>query len=212
VKVAVLGESPADETILLRLVEAILAEPIEPATRPRLGARGWPSVLNILPAVYAGLYYHTDVGALVVVADADDSPIHAPSPWTAPCGVPRCRQCELYQAIGRTRRRLTPSSNRELRIAVAVAVPAVEAWLLPGHRFGSEAAVRVAAERTTISSIKHALKRDAYGTDRVTRALEERAAQLAEIAATRVAVLEQSFPSGFGSFARDVRAWKEARL
>jgi hypothetical protein len=49
-RLALLGESLVDESALAILVEAVLGRPFV-QVQPGLRARGWPSVLQILPAV-----------------------------------------------------------------------------------------------------------------------------------------------------------------
>src|SRR5690606_3209125 len=63
-KLALLSESPADEAAIEILVEAVLQEPVE-RVRPSLRARGWPNVLQLLPAVVRHLHFNTNVELLV---------------------------------------------------------------------------------------------------------------------------------------------------
>ena len=74
-KVALLSESPADEAVLRVLVDAILGEPAQIAPAG-YRARGWPNVLQVLPAVIRHLHFNTDVDTLVVTCDSDDTPVH----------------------------------------------------------------------------------------------------------------------------------------
>jgi hypothetical protein len=99
------------------------------------------------------------------------------------------------------------------KLALGVAVPAIEAWL----RCGADADVSEEAWRRGIEAGrdpcgKLELKCRVYGTDRPSLAHE---IQCMEREATRVAVriadLERHFPAGFGALARDLREWLRLR-
>jgi hypothetical protein len=75
VKLGILSESPADEAAVRILVEGLLGARVQP-TYPPLRARGWPHVVQILPAVLRHLQLQTDAEGLVVVVDSDDTPLH----------------------------------------------------------------------------------------------------------------------------------------
>ena len=129
-KIAVFSESPADEAALHRLLEVVRGEPIEWVHKPAsFQARGWGSVRSTLPAVLLHLYYHTDADGLVVLADSDDSPLHAPAHEQPNGYEPTCRLCALRAIGDRTLTNLRGKVvGRELRFAGALAVPAVENW------------------------------------------------------------------------------------
>ena len=74
-KLAILSESPADEAALRVLVEYVLGAPFT-TVHSALRARGWPSVEQVLPAILRYLHFQTEADGLVVVVDADDSPVH----------------------------------------------------------------------------------------------------------------------------------------
>ena len=75
-KVAILSESPADETSLRILVDAVLRKATKPLETAPLRVAGWSGLPGVIPKVLMHLHYHTDVQGLVVVADSDDSPPH----------------------------------------------------------------------------------------------------------------------------------------
>jgi len=74
-KVAIYGESPADEAALRILVDGLLGAPTEAIGFPWLKSRGWPSILQNLPKVLQYLHYQTDAQGLVVVVDSNRSPL-----------------------------------------------------------------------------------------------------------------------------------------
>src|SRR5215213_211241 len=130
-KVVVLSESSADEAAIRILVNGILGGETEDVPSLPLRSRGWPSVIKVLPTVIKFLYYRTDAEALVVIADSDDSPVHRSSHDQAGNEEPGCRLCQLRRVVNETK----PSAltgRDELKIAVGLAVPAIEAWYLCG--------------------------------------------------------------------------------
>ena len=132
-KVALLSESPADEAVLRVLVDAILGEPAQVAPAG-YRARGWPNVIQVLPAVIRHLHFNTDVDTLVVTCDSDDSPVHTEAHEAPQYYHPHCRMCQLRAVFRQTSKRF-PSAHGRLKVrrVVGVAVPALEAWLLCGR-------------------------------------------------------------------------------
>jgi hypothetical protein len=107
-------------------------------------------------------------------------------------------------------RQLRPVTSRlPFKIALGVAVPAVEAWYRCGvDSHVSEAAWIMGLQSGTYPYTKNGLKQSVYGTDRPPLALEtKRAAEEAQRVIQHLALLERLFPAGFGALARDVRSW-----
>jgi hypothetical protein len=207
-KLAVLSESPADEAALLVLVEAILKRRVV-RVEPSLRARGWPNVLQILPAVVRHLHFETDADALAVVVDSDDSVVHTADHDSGTGFHPRCRLCQLSAAYRQTTKRLPPARGRERVLrALGVAVPAIEAWYLCGREsVVTEAAWVTGQEKGRAPYTRADLKIRVYGTDRPSLPHEtHRALQEARRLARDPRRLENDFP-GFAALARDVRQW-----
>ena len=211
-KVAVFSESAADEAVYRVLVEALLGEATEAAGFP-VAARGWPSVRDDLCRVIPALHYGIEAEGLVIVADSNHSPLHEPEHDKIAGGYPKCRLCELRGEVAKARSRLNPVAGRAvLKIAVGLAVPAMEAWLRckRGSNVSEVAWGRGFAEKK-FPYTKNGLKRDVYGTDRPSLVLEtERGTEEARRLAGQMELLEAKFPIGFGSLARDVRGWRES--
>ncbi|MDM8009237.1 MAG: hypothetical protein QUV05_24110 [Phycisphaerae bacterium] len=208
-KLAVLSESPADEQAVRILVEGLLGKVTEPAEPPPLRTRGWPSVSAVVPVVLKHLYYHTDAEAFVTVVDSNHSAIHDDSHDQNT--DPGCRLCRLRKTIDQTVRGFKPLPQRSpLRIAVGLAVPAIEAW----YRCGRDPTVSesawiegMRARRDPYS--KAELKRAVYGTDRAPLVLMiQRQVEEARRLVSDLGTLEKRFPTGFGSLAREVRNWR----
>jgi hypothetical protein len=210
-KIAVVSESSSDEAAVKILVDAIVGidtEMFALRTRPH----GWPHVLSLLPNIVTGLHYGTDVDALVVVVDSDESPVHQVSHEALQAENPQCRLCRLRSTIGLALGGISAIANRtSLKTAAGLAVPAIEAW----YRCGLDPHVneatwirQLAGERITYN--KRSLKMDVYGSDQPGLVAETDAAK---VAATRLAedleLLQRLFPIGFGCLLLDVRNWAE---
>lgn len=211
-KVAVYGESPADEAALRILVDALLGSPTQRIGFPWLKSRGWPSILQNLPKVVQYLHYQTDAEGLVVVVDSDKSPLPAqPLQRLAESDDPS-RLGRLQRAVDLVAARVAPVPHRpELKLALGLAVPTIEAW----YRCGLDARVNETAWTRALQSSEYAydasrLKRAVYGTDRPPLELAtEVAAQQAQrlVNEGRFELLERIYPIGFGSLADGLRSW-----
>ena len=209
-KVALLSESAADEAALRILVDGILGSPTERVPLQRFEhRRGWPNLLEVAPVVFKYLHYQTDADALVVVADSNGTPLHRP-------GSPsdeQCRFCKLHAALSPERLRVAAVRGRApLRTAIGLACPAIEAWYQCGF---NPHATEVAWARDLADGIQptqrtRELKLAVYGTDRPSLAMETAAAaQAARRLIQDLSEIQRRFPTGFGVFADDVRAWRE---
>lgn len=87
------------------------------------------------------LHFRTDADGLIVVVDSD-SPIAHREGTAETLGQAGCRLCELRLVARSALQRLSARPVlRSLRVAVGLAVPAIEAW----YRVGVDAAVTEAA-------------------------------------------------------------------
>ena len=209
-KLGLLSESPADEAALRILLEAILGAPVE-IVQPPLRARGWPNVMQVLPAVMYHLQYRTDAAGLVVVVDSDDTRQHEADHADPNKFHPLCRLCQLEMTMRRARKRwILPPGRAALCTAAGLAVPAVEAWYLCGRDADvGEAAWWRARERGEIRYTRRDLKQRVYGTMRPSLPLEvRRAEEEARRLARDIHRLEREFPNGFGGLANAVRRWE----
>jgi hypothetical protein len=209
-KVAVLSESSADEAAVRLLVEAVLGIQTTSAEPLTLRSRGWPAVRDVLPAVIRHLHFQTDVEGLVVVADSDRSVIHTMQHDMHEGGQPGCRVCELRNVHLLTSRRMAERVGQApLKVAIGVAVPAVEGWYARGVvPQVNEAAWSRALQSGQFPYTKVSLKERVYGTPRPSILLEtERAKEAANRLANDIDGLEADFPGGFGALAADLRRW-----
>jgi hypothetical protein len=205
-KIAFLSESPADEAVLRVLVEGALNE------KPTLAsagyrARGWPNVLQVLPAVIRHLHFNTDVDTLVVSCDSDDSPVHSLEHDAPQYFHPQCRMCQLRAVFRQTGKRFPPAHGRlRVRRVVGVAVPALEAWLLCGVDDAvTEAAWIDGQMRGQLPYTRAELKWRVYRTERPSLPHEIACAvREAERHARDLRRLEYDF-AGFAALLRDLR-------
>jgi hypothetical protein len=208
-KLAIFSESSADEAAIHIFVETILGLEIELIGKTKLRTRGWPSVLQTLAAVIYDLYYQTDAEALIVVVDADDSPIHKQEHEQPNMQDADCRVCKLQDRVATVQKHLSSTSTRNpLKIAIGLAVPAIEAWYLCGADAHCTEGMMIQKQGSKGYENRRALKKKVYGTDRPSLELEtQRAIEEAMRLANSIADLEQLFPDGFGTLVRHLRAW-----
>jgi hypothetical protein len=207
-RLALLGESLVDESALAILVQAVLGGPFV-QVQPKLRARGWPNVLQILPAIARHLHFNTNADGLVVLVDADDTEVHTAAHEEPGFFHPRCRMCQLRASFRRATKTLPPAHGRDRVLrAIGLAVPAAEAWYLCGldEQVG-EAAWTAARAAGRTPYTRRELKVRVYGTDRPNL---PQAVAHATAAARRHARdlrrLEYEFP-GFRLLADDLRNW-----
>lgn len=205
-RVALLSESPADETALRVLIKAVLGRVSFAPTGFR--ARGWPNVAQVLPSVIRHLHFNTDTEVLAVVVDADDSVVHGASHEVSGYFHPQCRMCQLRAIFRQTQKKLRPTAGRTGVVrGVGIAVPAIEAWYLCGRDHSVSEAAWVAGQEAGHPPYTRAeLKWRVYGTDRPSLPLEIECA-LREVERHRKDPrrLEHEFP-GFAALAADLRA------
>ncbi|MEX2213124.1 MAG: hypothetical protein WD768_03285 [Phycisphaeraceae bacterium] len=207
-KLAILSESEADGAALQVLVESLLGRPTE-LIRPARRARGYNQVLQIFESVYKELHFRSDAEALIVVVDSDDSLLPDAAPHAAEAEAARI--AILKAIVGKFLPHLSPRPHAPpLRVAMGVAAPAIEAWLLSATdpRI-TEAAWIQGARENRPPYTRVSLKERMYGTRAPSLTLETQ--RMVEAARrVNIANLEDRFPHGFGPLARAVRAWETA--
>jgi hypothetical protein len=209
-KVAYFAESPADQAALTILAEAILGRQSEPVIHAGLRHRGWPTVRTVLRSVLLQLHYHTDAEGFVLIVDANGTPPHSAAHEQPNARDPKCRLCQLRRIVHDVQQQVGPRQHQApLKIALGLAVPTIEAWLLCGvDPHVTEAAWINGLKEGQMPYTKGSLKNQLYGTSHPSLAIETEAMK---IAATRIAAnlspVENLFPGGFGSLLKDMRGW-----
>jgi len=201
--VAILSESSADEAALRVLVDAVLGVKTTPITNFPLQSRGFNAVRGALAAIIRFLHYRTDADGLVVVVDSNHSTLEQ--------AAEKNRLRELRETADGVRAHLGSVAGRvPLRVAIGVAAPAIEAWLLCKRYLEiSEAAWEQGLSKKQDPYSKLNLKRRLYGvefaslelmTEKMTKAASELTADLVQV--------ERIFPKGFGTMAEQLRDWR----
>jgi hypothetical protein len=206
-KIGYYCESPVDQAAMRVFTEGILGEPPEPINMD-LEAHSVPGFFSALDGVFRGVHWNSDAEGLVVVVDCDDTDLHDPSHDTPGQAAENCRLCEIRKIITRARNQVKPRQGRlALKVAIGLAVPAVEAWYLVGtnHQV-EEKAWRPDSKmgRPPRSRLKELV----YG---VSRPSLERKMECALNEARRIIrdlkAIEAAFPIGFGLMAQEIRSW-----
>lgn len=178
-KLAILGESSADEAALHAVVEGLLDGHVELSDLPPLRSRGWPSVRDVLPSVMKHLHYHSDADALVVVVDSNSSPPHASAHGATP--EEQCRFCQLEAVTEGTKRQLRPVGEA--------------AWLLESR---SASHFKNELKRSVYGTERPSLDHERDQAVAEIRRLVD---------GGFLPTLEAAFPGGFGELAHEVRRW-----
>ena len=211
-KIGYYCESPADRAALAIVVEGILAAPPEPINMD-LEAHSVPGFFSALDGVFRGIHYNSDAEGLLIVVDSDDTELHDVAHDTPGQADARCRFCQIRQILAPVGKQLRPRKGLpELKVAVGLAVPAIEAWYLVGkeHQAG-EAAWRVGVSAGKLPFTRPQLKQLVYGTERPSLELETaRAVQEARRIIQDLPAIETAFPAGFGLMAREIRSWRSS--
>lgn len=209
--VALFSESSEDDIALHLLAGAVLGRPLNIVATNRRRAGGFGAVLSTAATELRAAHYNTKADGLIIAIDADDTPPHVAAHELPGGSVPDCRACRLLGMIDRERRSLRPRPDgRFIGCAIALAVPAIEAWYRCGVDVHATEArfVRDFAAGQRFTEVRRKLKLEAYGTDRPPRTrVRAVAEQEGRRLASDITILEKRFPSGFGLFARMLRAW-----
>jgi hypothetical protein len=215
-KIAVFGESTADESALYILVEALLGTQIEQIPVHLLVREGWTHVFKNIAAVIKHLSYNTDTDGLIVVVDSDSTPVHTEDHEKLDGLHVKCRICQLESRMIEVQKSLTPVPNRSpLKIAIGLAVPAIEAWYLCGNDAQSTEAILTKRKDTGTSSLRNELKRRVYNPGLPLQSFRmpslafqtECAVKEAKRLASDIEQLKTFFPNGFGKLVRDISNW-----
>lgn len=135
-KIGYYSESRADQAALAVFTEGILGEPPEPISMDIEG-HGVTAVLNAIDRVILALHYHSNAEGLVVVVDCDHTELHTVAHEQPDRAADDCRFCQIRKKVAKAMSRLKPIPNKPfLKVAVGLAVPAIEAWLLVGKNHG----------------------------------------------------------------------------
>lgn len=208
-KVAIFSESPTDDAVHRIFVDALLGEETEIVDFPlRTREGGWHFVRKNLHSVYLALYYNSNADGLVTIVDSNHSVIHNTEHEAGDTANPDCRLCILRNVLKRARPREPVANRSEFKVAIGLAVPAIEAWF-PCGTSTSESEWQKGLDTKKYSYDKWKLKVTAYGTDHLVSGVTmKKGVEHARRAVERLDDLEARFPGGFGALAREIRSWR----
>jgi hypothetical protein len=204
-KISVLAESGNDAGIMAELATEVLGGPVE-LIDPHFEMSGWNMIPSVLPAVIKHLHFRSEADGLIILADSNHSSLLP--------GAPKNRREELSILAAKTVEGLGVRHGRpRIRVAVAVAAPALEAWLL-FHRYSeiNESAWERGLVEKNDPYTKTLLKQRLYSVQRPSRdVMAMRRLEAAKEVKSRIHELRSRFPNGFGSFFEDILSWKSLR-
>jgi hypothetical protein len=172
--------------------------------------RGWPTVKSVLRPVLKELHWNPDAEGFVLIVDSNSSPPHLSEHDRSEGRDPKCRLCQLRAIADAVLQQIRPRQNLPpLKIALGVAVPAIEAWLLCGvDPHVTEAAWINGLKEGRPPFLKESLKHALYGTSHPSLAAEiEAMSKAAKRLASDLTTIERLFPQGFGALLHDLRGW-----
>ena len=202
-RVAILSESSSDEAALRIIADAVLGVTTTAVPGLPLRGRGYSATRATLATIIPFLHYKTEADGLIVVVDSNHTSLE-PS-------AQRNRLSDLRGMARAACEKLRPVPGRiPLRVAVGVAMPAIEAWLLCKHHSDvSEATWERALRDKREPYSKLDLKRRLYGVDYASLGLmTEKMVAAARDVARNLADVERLFPRGFGSLTEQLREWR----
>lgn len=206
-KVGILSESDVDEESIRILSEAVLQRTVEVLQPLRVRTRGWSGVFRDLPRTFKALHWRPDADGMIVVLDSDDTPAHDRAHEEAHFSNTECRACGLYRHINDLRNSL-PVRNPPLKLAIGLAVPAIEAWYLCGIDQHSTEGRFTREDSRSLYVLRRELKEKSYGTYPVPQSVaKQKAVEHCNRLVQSLDLLERQFPIGFGTLVRALKSW-----
>ncbi|MGH7975261.1 MAG: hypothetical protein ACREC8_01225 [Limisphaerales bacterium] len=162
----------------------------------------------MLRSVLLELHYNTDAEGFVLIVDSNGSPSHLASHENARDA--KCRLCQLQRIVQEVQQQVRPRQHQApLKIALGLAVPTVEAWLLSGvDPHVTEAAWTNGLKEGQMPYTKAGLKNQLYGTSHPSLVIETEAMKVAAARlASNLSTVGNLFPNGFGNLQKNLKSW-----
>ncbi|MCH7848787.1 MAG: hypothetical protein IIB53_10540 [Planctomycetes bacterium] len=171
---------------------------------------GWSQAKKLVRPIILDLHY-SGADGFVFVGDSDSTPPHIASHDQLDEVPEDCRLCEIRR-LARSLIETLParSGQPQLKVAVGIATPAIEAWLLSGLDANcTEAWFREEQARGRLSrQTRRNLKIRKYGSLEASAGIKlQRTLENAHRIARDIEQLEQRFQFGFGHLRNDLAQW-----
>ena len=208
-KIGILSESKVDEAAYKILIESVLGQPVD-LFRDYRDRGGWVTAKNMVRRIMRQLHF-AGADGFVFVGDSDSTPPHTREHESHADGDPNCRLCQIKKLVAKTLADLPARAGRPpLKIAVGMATPVIEAWLLSGDdphcteaRFRDDYSNRKLSRQTRLD-----LKIQKYGSLQTSADIRMQCTlENAHRIARDIEKLEQRFQFGFGHLRNDLAQW-----
>ena len=208
-KIGILSESKVDEAAYKILVESVLGHPVD-LFKDYWKRGGWSQAKKLVRPIILDLHY-SGADGFVFVGDSDSTPPHIASHDQLDEVPEDCRLCEIRR-LARSLIETLParSGQPQLKVAVGIATPAIEAWLLSGLDANcTEAWFREEQARGRLSrQTRRNLKIRKYGSLEASAGIKlQRTLENAQRIAGDLDGLEGRFQFGFGQLRKDLAQW-----
>ena len=208
-KIGILSESDIDEAAYKILVESVLGQSVD-LYKDYRDRGGWFTAKKMVQWIMRQLHF-AGADGFVFIGDSDSTPPHTADHETHADGDPKCRLCQIKKLVAKTLADLPPRAGRPpLKIAVGMATPVIEAWLLSGDdphcteaRFRDDHLNGRLTHQTRLD-----LKKQKYGSLKASSDIRmQRTLTNAHRIARDIEQLEQRFQFGFGHLRNDLAQW-----
>ena len=208
-KIGILSESKVDEAAYKILVESILGHPVD-LFKDYQKRGGWSQAKKLVRPIILDLHY-SGADGFIFVGDSDSTPPHTSDHEAQADGDPDCRLCQIKKLVENTLGTLPARAGQPpLKVAVGMATPAIEAWLLSGDdahctetRFRDDQSNRRLTRQTNLD-----LKKQKYGSLHASSDIRmRRTLKNAHRIARDIEKLEQRFQFGFGHLRKSLAQW-----
>ena len=208
-KIGILSESEVDEAAYKILVESVLGHPVD-LFKDYQKRGGWSQAKKLIRPIILDLHY-SGADGFVFVGDSDSTPPHIASHDQLDEVPEDCRLCEIRR-LARSLIETLParSGQPQLKVAVGIATPAIEAWLLSGFDANcTEAWFREEQARGRLSrQTRRNLKIRKYGSLEASAGIKlQHTLENAQRIAGDLDGLEGRFQFGFGQLRKDLAEW-----
>ena len=208
-RIGILSDSKVDEAAYKILVESVLGHSVD-LYKDYRARGGWFTAKKMVQWIMRELHFAGADGFLFI-GDSDSTPPHTADHETHADGYPNCRLCQIEKIVENTLGTLPARAGKPpLKVAIGMATPVIEAWLLSGDdphcteaRFRDDQSNGRLTRQTRLD-----LKRQKYGSLQASSDIRmQRTLNNAHRIARDIETLEQRFQFGFGHLRKSLAEW-----